>query len=54
MGVAMIVINVLLVVAALAGAWQVFVKAGREGWEAIVPLYNIYALTLAIIAHPPK
>ena len=46
MGVAMIVINVLLVVAALAGAWQVFVKAGREGWEAIVPLYNIYALTL--------
>ena len=25
----MIVINVLLVVAALAGAWQVFVKAGR-------------------------
>ena len=21
-------------------------KAGREGWEAIVPLYNVYVLTL--------
>ena len=39
-------INILLVVAALAGAWQVYVKAGREGWEAIVPVYNLYALTL--------
>ena len=40
------IISFLMVVVALAGAWQVFVKAGREGWEAILPLYNIYVLTL--------
>ena len=39
-------ISLLLIIAALAGAWQVFVKSGREGWEAIVPLYNVYVLTL--------
>ena len=42
----MTIINILLAVAALTGAWRVFVKAGREGWEAIVPVYNLYALTL--------
>jgi hypothetical protein len=34
-----------MVVIALAGTWQVFIKAGREGWEAIIPLYNIYVMT---------
>lgn len=29
----------------IIGLWKVFVKAGREGWEAIVPIYNIYVLT---------
>ena len=39
-------IGILLIVAALAGAWHVFAKAGREGWEAIIPIYNIYVLTI--------
>lgn len=39
-------IGFLMTIAALAGAWQVFVKAGRQGWEAIVPIYNIYVLTV--------
>ena len=41
----MAIINILLIMSALAGAWQVFVKAGREGWEALIPIYNIYVLT---------
>ncbi len=24
--------------------WPVFTKAGRAGWEAIVPIYNLYVL----------
>lgn len=24
--------------------WKVFVKAGRQGWEAIIPIYNAYVL----------
>lgn len=26
----------------LVGLWRVFVKAGRPGWAAIVPIYNLY------------
>jgi hypothetical protein len=31
--------------------WQVFVKAGRPGWAAIIPVYNIYVL-LKIAGRP--
>lgn len=24
--------------------WKVYVKAGRRGWESLVPIYNIYVL----------
>ncbi len=37
--------GLLLILAALTGAWNVFEKAGRAGWEALVPIYNIYVLT---------
>ena len=33
-----------VIVAALAGLWKAFEKMGRQGWEGIVPLYNIYVL----------
>ncbi len=26
------------------GLWKLFEKAGRKGWEAIVPLYNLYVM----------
>lgn len=25
--------------------WQVFVKAGYDGWKSIIPIYNTYILT---------
>jgi hypothetical protein len=28
----------------LAAMWRVFVKAGRPGWEAIIPIYNFYVM----------
>lgn len=28
----------------LVAAWKLFVKMGYAGWEAIVPLYNVYIL----------
>lgn len=28
----------------IAGMWKMFVKAGKPGWGAIVPLYNTYCL----------
>ena len=28
----------------LVGFWKVFVKAGKPGWAAIVPFYNLYCM----------
>ncbi len=35
-----------IVVLAIAGMWKTFVKAGQPGWGAIVPIYNLYLLTV--------
>lgn len=31
-------------IASLVALWFIFKKMGREGWEAIIPFYNIYVL----------
>lgn len=35
----------------LISLWRVFEKAGRPGWNAIIPIYNIYVL-LEIVKRP--
>lgn len=37
-------IELAVIVAVIAGMWKVFVKAGKPGWAAIVPIYNIIVL----------
>ena len=32
--------------------WKIFVKAGRPGWEGIIPIYNNYVLVTQIIGRP--
>lgn len=39
-----IVIWLLFVILIIASMWKVFTKAGRQGWEAIIPIYNAYVL----------
>jgi uncharacterized protein DUF5684 len=39
-----IVIWLAFVIFIIAAMWKVFVKAGRQGWEAIIPIYNAYVL----------
>ncbi|HOZ97773.1 MAG TPA: DUF5684 domain-containing protein [Niabella sp.] len=29
----------------IAALWKIFQKAGYKGWEAIIPIYNIYIIT---------
>lgn len=36
----------------LASMWKIFEKAGRPGWEGIVPIYNIYIMITEIIGKP--
>lgn len=43
-GVGLIVVYLAVVVFELAALWRVFVKAGRPGWAAIVPIYSTYVL----------
>jgi hypothetical protein len=38
------IIQLLFVVAMIAGMWKVFTKAGKPGWAAIVPIYNFIVL----------
>lgn len=37
-----------LLILGIVCAWRIYEKAGREGWEAIVPIYNIYVFTKII------
>ena len=39
-----IIIALALVVVMIASMWKVFTKAGKPGWAAIVPIYNVIVL----------
>jgi hypothetical protein len=39
-----VVVQLVIGVAQLAGMWAVFEKADRAGWAAIIPIYNLYVM----------
>lgn len=39
-----VVIYLAVIVFEIAALWRVLAKAGRPGWGAIIPIYNIYLL----------
>lgn len=51
MGIGIGVIFLIIFLLMIASLWTIFTKAGRPGWEAIIPFYNIYVLT--VIARIP-
>lgn len=46
-----LLIELVLLVAIIAGLWKVFTKAGKPGWASIIPIYN--AIVLLEIAGKP-
>lgn len=36
------IIQLLIIIAVIAGLWKVFEKAGKPGWAAIIPIYNLW------------
>ena len=38
------IIGLLVAVLVIAGMWKVFTKAGKPGWAAIIPIYNVIVL----------
>ena len=50
-GVLVGIVYLAIIVLLLAGMWKTFEKAGKPGWAAIVPIYNIVVL-LEIVRKP--
>jgi len=48
----LIVIGLMVVVFVIAG-WKIFTKAGRPGWESIVPIYSNWILVTEICKKEP-
>lgn len=44
MGTGALICWIVLVLLIIIGMWKVFVKAGKPGWAAIVPIYNMIVL----------
>jgi Family of unknown function (DUF5684) len=38
------IIGLLIGILVIAGLWKVFTKAGKPGWAAIIPIYNLIVL----------
>ena len=45
------IIYIAIIVLMIAANWKIFTKAGKPGWAAIIPIYNIIVL-LEIIGKP--
>lgn len=37
-------LQLLVIIGALAGLWKMFEKAGNPGWAALIPFYNLYLM----------
>jgi signal peptidase I len=47
----LIIISIIFSIGTIVGLWKLFEKAGRKGWEIIIPFYNFY-IWLKIIKKP--
>lgn len=45
------IIYLALIVLVIVGLWKMFAKAGKPGWAAIIPIYNMIVL-LEIVGRP--
>ncbi|MGI9545161.1 MAG: DUF5684 domain-containing protein [Cyclobacteriaceae bacterium] len=51
LGIVMGIIYLAVIVLMIASMWKIFTKAGKPGWAAIIPIYNIVVL-LEIVKKP--
>lgn len=47
----MLIFGLAVSVIVVAGMWKTFEKAGKPGWAAIIPIYNIYVM-IEIVGKP--
>lgn len=51
MGFLMFLVWLAVMVGIVGGIWKVFTKAGKPGWAAIIPIYNMVVL-MEIVGRP--
>lgn len=51
LGTGVLIFYLVILVVMIAAYWKIFAKAGKPGWAAIVPIYNIIVL-LEIVEKP--
>lgn len=51
MGFLMFLVWLAVMIAIIGGWWKVFTKAGKPGWAAIIPFYNMFVL-VEIVGRP--
>ncbi len=39
-----VIVYLAVIIFEIAALWMAFVKAGRPGWAAIIPIYNLYVI----------
>ena len=39
---AVLIVELLILLLVIVAMWKIFTKAGRPGWAAIIPIYNMY------------
>lgn len=44
LGPVVLIVELLVAVLLIVSVWKVFVKAGKPGWAAIVPIYNLIVM----------
>jgi uncharacterized protein DUF5684 len=49
--VAYAVFGLIFAIPAIVGLWKIFEKAGKPGWAAIIPIYNLY-IYLQVVGRP--
>lgn len=43
-GTIMMIFAIVLMIVSVVAMWKIFEKAGKPGWAAVVPIYNLYVL----------
>ncbi len=51
LGIVLFLVYFVVIVVMIASMWKVFTKAGKPGWAALVPIYNIIVM-LEIVGRP--
>lgn len=47
------IIRIVILIATIVGYYKLYEKMGRKGWEALVPIYNVYVLNTYVQKRNP-